>query len=81
MTEGKILKYDSDDNIYQGYYIEPDSCQDEKGRWVPRASIYPTKGQPSKEIAPLVWQKVFDNKREADDFALQGAELYIDEEY
>lgn len=66
---------------YRGYNLKTDSyLDDETEKWVPRVFITPVDATPIKEM-PLTWNKEFDNLQGADDFALEGAQFYIDNHY
>jgi len=64
---------------YKGYKIVADSYQDsEVNLWVPRAMIFPMDEAQNTEM-PMSWAREFETQLKADDFALEGARLYIDE--
>lgn len=65
---------------YQGYQINTSSFRQE-GRWVPRASVKPLDESQNPEERPLTWQKKFETKEKADAFAVEGAQLYIEENF
>lgn len=60
---------------HREYNIKSASYQDSTGKWIPQALISSGEKKPEE---PLTWNKKFDSKAKADDFALQGAILYID---
>ena len=64
--------------IHRNYKIEADSYLDENTKkWVPRATVI-SLDRNKPEQRPLAWQREFDGQTEADSFALQGAQFYID---
>jgi hypothetical protein len=67
--------------FHRGYKIEADSYQNESAKWVPCSKITAVDESPEEPISPLSWQREFETQQEADDFAISGAQLYIDEEY
>lgn len=68
--------------FHREYKIIADSYQDENGKWAPQARIVPWHHEAVNiEESALRWPQEFDTMEEADDFALDGAEFYIDENY
>lgn len=66
---------------HKGYKIVTESYEDdETGKWVPRALITPLDEAANSEM-PMNWEREFDTQLQADDFALEGAQLYIDNHY
>ncbi len=64
---------------YRGYNITADSYQDkETGMWVARAFIHPLDEAMNEEDGPITWEKEFETKQQADDFAADGAQYYVD---
>ena len=68
---------------HKGYKIEALSYPSDEGKWIPYAKVTPIKGSASQNVeeAPLTWEREFGTQIEADDFALQGAQLYIDSNF
>ncbi len=62
---------------HRNYNIKGASYQNSSGKWIPQALFSPE--ERPEEGKPLTWQKEFKDKRKADDFAVQGTILYIDE--
>lgn len=67
--------------FYKEYKIIGESYKNDSGKWIPRARIVPTEDSVNREERPLNWPEEFDNQLKADDFALESAQLYIDENY
>ncbi len=67
--------------FHRGYKIIAESYQNDRGKWIARARIVPVDEAMVTEERPLNWPQEFENQQKADDFALQGAQLYIDENY
>ncbi|MEX0877454.1 MAG: hypothetical protein WDZ40_01160 [Candidatus Spechtbacterales bacterium] len=66
---------------YKGYKITSQSYQDdESGKWVPSVLIVPMDEAQNSEM-PMSWEREFDEQAEADDFALEGAQFYVDSYY
>lgn len=53
---------------------------DETGKWIPYADIAPIDESPNDPL-PMSWEREFDTQQEADDFALDGAQFYIDQNF
>lgn len=67
---------------YKGYNIATDSYKDdESGLWVPRALITPTPESSQNSEMPMSWEREFETQQEADDFALEGAQFYVDSNF
>ncbi len=66
---------------YRGYLIKAGSYEKEPGKWIPQATIISRYESRVEEPSPLAWPKEFDSQTKADSFALQGAQLYIDNHY
>ena len=64
---------------YRGYKIIGESYQNDEGKWIPKARIIPETDSMNEEEGPMEWPELFNTQTEADDFALDGAQLYIDE--
>ena len=62
---------------YRGYSIQANSYKDDEGKWIPQVLITPPKGIAQEMNEPLTWERKFDTKEEADSFALDGGEFYI----
>lgn len=65
---------------YNDYLIKGDAYQNEESKgWVPRAVIL-RQGQESgrEEEFPLTWEREFETQEEAESFALQSAQFYIE---
>ncbi|MEX0869905.1 MAG: hypothetical protein WDZ39_00560 [Candidatus Spechtbacterales bacterium] len=63
---------------YKGYKITANSYKDEEsGLWVPRASVTSIDEAQISEM-PLSWEREFDTGQQADDFALESAQIHID---
>ncbi len=71
----------SQEIFHKGYQIAGEGHQNEQGKWIPRAKIMPQDETITQEARNLEWPKEFDSQLEAEDFALTGAQLYIDEHY
>ncbi len=67
--------------LHRGYRIIAESYKGDKGKWIPRARIVPEQEAMNPEERPFSWPRTFDTEQDADDFALQAAQLYIDENY
>lgn len=68
---------------YNEYLIEGTAYQDEDTeRWVPQATIKQVReeGGP-RENYPLTWEREFDTREEAEAFAVQSAQFYIDNHF
>ncbi|MDX1608293.1 MAG: hypothetical protein R3251_03735 [Candidatus Spechtbacterales bacterium] len=64
---------------YNGYKIISESYQDEEtGKWVPSAVVLPTSESSPNSEMPMSWEREFDTRQEAEDFATEGAQFYID---
>jgi hypothetical protein len=62
---------------FRGYRITANSYQDDmSGKWIPYADIMPIADTPNDPL-PMSWEREFDTQLEADDYALESAELYI----
>lgn len=66
---------------FRGYKIQASSFQNNDGKWVPQAAIIPIDEAANQEEAPLTFERDFDTQLEADDYALDSAQLYIDSNY
>lgn len=66
--------------FHRGYVIVANSYCNDRGEWVPRASLKPKDDELNREEMPLHWNHTFTTRLEADDFALEAAELYLDED-
>lgn len=66
---------------HRGYQITATSFQNDRERWVPRATIVPIDETANREESPFTWARDFATQEEADNFALEGAQLYIDSNY
>lgn len=67
---------------YRGYHIETKVYKDhETGKWVPRVTISATDEAKNFEETPVTWEEEFDTQEEAENFALDGIEFYIDEHF
>ncbi|MEX2008351.1 MAG: hypothetical protein WD850_02610 [Candidatus Spechtbacterales bacterium] len=66
---------------YQGYRITAEAYQDPgTGKWVPRAFLHADEeGDPLTQDAnqPLTWMNTFGTQEEAEDYALESAQLRI----
>ena len=63
---------------YRGYQIEPVSCLVSKNKWVPRCRLVPlNKGKRGADFPLLTWEKKLDSKIQADNYALESAQIYI----
>jgi len=68
--------------VYRGYRIETKVYQDKNTKkWVPRVSIVALDESKNFEETPVSWEEEFDTKEEAENFALDGIEFYIDEHF
>ncbi|OGZ57661.1 MAG: hypothetical protein A3F94_01270 [Candidatus Spechtbacteria bacterium RIFCSPLOWO2_12_FULL_38_22] len=67
---------------YRGYKIETKVYQDkDTGKWVPRVAISALDEARNFEETPVTWEEEFDTQEEAENFALDGIEFYIDEKF
>lgn len=66
---------------FRGYDIRAESYQDDDtNKWIPHVIISPVDETPNNEL-PMSWEREFDTQEEADSFALDGAEFYIDNHF
>ena len=68
---------------YNNFIIRATAFQDDTGRWIGQASILPMRGEmdATRIKDPMVFDnEVFDSQMEAEDFALDGAQFFIDNE-
>lgn len=71
-----------EDFNYRGFHIQGQSFKNENEKWVPQAKIIHPDGETvHPEEAPLTWSREFETEQEANDFALDSAQVYIDQEY
>lgn len=62
---------------FRGYRIAANSYQDdENGKWIPHADIMPL-DESQNDPMPMSWEREFSTQLEADDYALESAQLYI----
>lgn len=65
---------------YNDYIIKGEAYKDEDtSKWIAHATILRT-GQESgrEEEYPLTWEREFDSREEAESFAVQSAQFYIE---
>lgn len=67
--------------FHRGYRIIAESYKSDTGKWIPKARIIPVDEAMAMEERPLNWPQEFETKLQADSFALDGAQLYIDSHY
>jgi hypothetical protein len=66
---------------YRGYTIQAQSYKNENGKWTPQAKVvHPKRGNTHLDKAPLTWSREFETQQQADDFAITGAQMYLDEQ-
>lgn len=65
---------------HRGYLIRAHSYQKSNGKWAPKAEILSLDESQVQIAPPLEWQNEFENQTQADDYALEGAQFYIDNE-
>ena len=72
----------SQEMSYRGYKVETKVYQDkETQKWVPRVAIVAVDEAKNFEETPITWEEEFDTQEEAENFALDGIEFYIDEHF
>lgn len=66
---------------YKGYRLQARSYRDQESqKWVPYIVLTPIDEAQTSEM-PMSWECEFDSQLEADDYALDGAQFYIDNQY
>jgi hypothetical protein len=64
---------------YNEYTIIGTAFKADDGKWVGQAELRPVTGNPIEIQEPLVFDhERFDTKQEAEDFAMDGAQFFID---
>jgi len=67
---------------YKGYQLAAESHQSKSsGKWIPQARLTPSRENVVLTKAPLTWPREFASQKEADDFVLESAQIFIDEKY
>ncbi|MDX1535935.1 MAG: hypothetical protein R3346_04210 [Candidatus Spechtbacterales bacterium] len=65
---------------YNDYTIQSNAYQDEEtDKWVPQAKIL--RADQNEEEYPLTWEREFDTREEAESFAMQSAQFYIENHF
>ena len=72
----------SQEVTYRGYKIETKVYEDKDTcKWVPPVAITAVDEAKNFEETPVTWEEEFDTQEEAENFALDGIEFYIDEKF
>ncbi len=64
---------------YQGYEIIGDSYMNENGKWTAQAKINAVDSGAKRPDYPILcWQEEFESEQQANEYAAQSAQIYID---